>query len=134
MAAKNGLMQNKEQRAEVNTPERTHGAATFTPRCDIFETADELILCADLPGVESGDADVRFENGELTIYGRCQPRQQNVNYLANEYGAGDYYRAFTVGEAVDSDKIAANLKNGVLTVHLPKSAAVKPRKISVQAE
>lgn len=130
----NTLTKQEEKRTDLATPERTYSGATYTPRCDIFETDDELLLCADLPGVEPGDADVRFENGELTIYARCAPRQEGVNYLDCEYGVGDYYRAFSIGEAVDSDMIAAELKNGVLTVHLPKSEAVKPKRIAVKAE
>jgi HSP20 family protein len=128
------LTKKEEQRTELAIPERTSSATTYTPRCDIFETDDELVLCADLPGVEPGDVDVRYENGELAIYGRCAPRQVGVSYLGFEYGIGDFYRAFTIGEAIDSDKIAAELKQGVLTVHLPKSEAVKPKKIKVKAE
>ncbi len=124
----------EEQRTELAAPERTSSATTYTPRCDIFETDDELVLGADLPGVEPRDVDVRFENGELTICGRCAPRQVGANYLDFEYGVGDFYRAFTVGEAIDSDKIAAELEQGVLTVHLPKTEAVKPKKITVKAE
>lgn len=134
MTKTNTLTKREEKRTDLATPERTYGGTTYTPRCDIFETDDELVLCADLPGVEPGDADVRFENGQLEIYARCAPRQQGVNYLGYEYGVGDYYRAFTVGEAVNSDKIAAELKNGVLTVHLPKSEAAKPKRIAVKAK
>ena len=132
--ATNTLVKRQEQGKELATPERTRGAVTYAPRCDIFETEDELILSADLPGVEPGDPDVRFDNGELMIYARCAPRQADTNYLAREYGVGDYYRAFTVGEAIDADKIAAEMKRGVLTVLLPKTDAVKPRRIRVRAD
>jgi HSP20 family protein len=115
----------------VARPEATRGV-TFTPRVDIVETPEELWLCADLPGVRPDAVDVRFENGELLLHGRCPQRQSGVNYLASEYEVGDFYRAFAVSEAIDSDKISAELKNGVLTVRLPKSEAVKPRKISVK--
>lgn len=129
----NALTKREEKRTDLFTPERTYNGTTYTPRCDIYETEDELVLCADLPGVEAGDADVRFENGQLEIHARCTPRQ-NVAYLASEYGTGDFYRAFSVGEAIDSNKIAAELKHGVLTVHLPKNEAVKPRRIKVKAK
>ena len=65
---------------------------------------------------------------------RVTPRHSEVEYLYGEYGIGDFYRAFTIGEAIDSKKISAELKNGVLTIHLPKTEAVKPRRIEVQAE
>jgi HSP20 family protein len=133
--AKNALVKKEEKRTELATPERTRGGTvTYTPRCDIFENDEELILSADLPGVEPGDVDVRYENGALTIYGRCTPRQEGVNYLGYEYGVGDFYRAFTINEAIDADKISAELKHGILTVHLPKSEAVKPKRIAVKAE
>jgi HSP20 family protein len=133
--AKNALTKREEKRTEVALPERTRGSAvTYTPRCDILETAEELTIYADLPGVQPGDVDVRFENGELTIYAKCTPRHEDVSYLACEYDIGDFYRAFAINEAIDADQIAAELKHGVLTVHLPKSEAVKPKKIAVQAE
>ena len=129
--AGNGMMKS-EKKSEVTTPELTRGAVTFTPRVDIIETPEELLLFADLPGVKSEDVDVRFENGELILHGRCQPRYNPAGFLLNEYEVGDYYRVFTLNENVDAEKINAELKQGVLTVHLPKSEAVKPRKISVK--
>jgi HSP20 family protein len=132
--AKNALVKKDEKRTQLTKPERTRGGVTYTPRCDIGETEDELVLYADLPGVKPDGVDVRFENGSLEIHGKCEPRQAGEDYLLSEYGVGDYYRAFTINEAVDADKIAAELKHGVLTVRLPKSEAVKPRKIAVKAE
>lgn len=105
---------------------------TYTPRVDILESENELLLIADLPGVKPGDVDIRFENGELSLHGHCAPRQNGVEYLLSEYGVGDFYRAFTISTDVDADKIAAELKNGVLTVHLPKSEKIKPKRIAVK--
>jgi HSP20 family protein len=133
--AKNALSKREEKRTDVALPEQTRSSAvTYTPRCDILETADELTVYADLPGVQPGDVDVRFENGELAIHAKCPPRHEDVHYLTYEYGIGDFYRAFAINEAIDSDKITAELKHGVLTVHLPKSEAVKPKKIAVKAQ
>jgi HSP20 family protein len=134
MTTTNALAKREEKRNDRAMPERTYNDTTYTPRCDIFETDDELVVCADLPGVEPGDADVRFENGELTIFGTCASRQMGVNYLDYEYGVGDFHRSFSIGEAINSDKIAAELKNGVLTVHLPKNEAAKPKRIAVKAK
>jgi len=104
----------------------------FTPRVDILETQDELLLLADLPGVRPDDMDLRFENGELLLHGRCPARLRDTHSVHAEYAVGDFYRAFTIGEDIDPDKIAAELKNGELTVHLPKSEKVKPRRIAVR--
>ena len=121
-----------EKKADLTTPEFTRGTTTFTPRVDIIETPEELLLFADVPGVRSEDVDVRFENGELILHGRCNPRGPGANFLLNEYEIGDFYRVFALSESIDAEKINAELKQGVLTVHLPKAAAVKPRKITVQ--
>src|SRR5258707_6233531 len=88
--------------AEHATPERTRGGIFFTPRVDIYETDQELVLCADLPGVRPDSVDLRYENGELVLHGRVQPRQQDQTMLLNEYEEGDFYRAFTVHESIDS--------------------------------
>jgi len=129
----NGPAIKKEQRTELDKPEVTHGLC-YTPRVDIMETEEESLLLADLPGVKPADADVRFDNGELIIDGRCAPRQEGANYLLSEYGVGDFYRAFSISEDIDWQKISAELKNGVLTVHLPKAETVKPKKITVKGE
>jgi len=112
----------------------TRPSVVFTPRVDILETEDELVLLADLPGVRPDDMEVRFENGQLSLHGRCQARQRTEAVVATEYGVGDFYRAFAIGADVDADRIAAELKNGELTVHLPKSVKAKPRRIAVQGQ
>src|SRR5579871_5689964 len=109
------------------------GEATLTPRVDIVETEDELLLYVDLPGVLPEDVDVRFENGELMLRGRRTPRTMGRPWLW-EYEAGGFHRVFRVAEDIAGDKISAELKNGVMTVHLPKVEAAKPRRIAVKAQ
>jgi HSP20 family protein len=104
----------------------------FAPRVDVLATEDGLELYADLPGVKPEDADVRYENGELTIHGKVRPRYADgTRFLAVEYGVGDFYRSFAVKD-IDAEKISAELKNGVLTIKLPRAEALKPRKVTVQ--
>jgi len=121
----------QEQPQEAATIERTRESATYTPRFDIWETDEELILYGDLPGVMPEDLDVRFEKPVLTIHGKVSPRHNDIKFLHGEYGIGDFHRTFTIGEAIDTERISAELKNGVVTVHLPKSEKVKPRRIEV---
>jgi len=128
-----GATQKQPTQHDPNGAEATRGLQ-FTPRVDILETGDELTLLADMPGVKPEDADIRFENGELVIHGRCLPRHEGASYLFSEYGVGDFYRAFTISQDVDADKISAEMKHGVLTVHLPKAEKIKPKKISVKGE
>ncbi len=122
-----------EKDTDVATLERTRGGVTFNPRVDIWESEDELVLYADLPGVRPEDLDIRFENRELTIHGKVAPRYQDFEFTYNEYGIGDFYRSFSIGESIDAEKISAELKGGVLTLHLPKTEAVKPRRIEVKS-
>ena len=112
-------------------PEATRGGAHFTPRVDIVETDKELTLTAELPGVRPQDVDLHYEKGELLLRGRVAPRREGKAMLLREYEEGDFYRAFTIHESIDATKIEAECKNGVLTVHLPKVAAVQPRQIAV---
>jgi len=125
---------NKEAQNDLGTPEWTRDNPVFTPRVDILETDHELTLFADMPGVKPDGVDIRFEKGELTVHGRCAPRTGAGNAVWQEYGVGDFFRTFSVSEAIDPDKITAELKQGVLTVHLPKREAVKPKKITIKGE
>lgn len=122
----------QKARAEQTTPEATRGGFYFTPLVDIYETPDELTLLADLPGVRCEDLDLRYENGELLLHGRVQPRQAGQQPWLNEYEVGDFYRAFTIHESIDTGRISAECKHGVLTVHLPKVEQAKPKQISVR--
>jgi len=124
---------NASMQANPARPEATQNEL-YTPRVDILEREDELVLFADLPGVKPDGADVRFENGELILHGRVAPRPFDEGAVAVEYGVGDFYRAFTISEDIDAQRISAELKNGVLTVHLPKVEAARPRKIKVTGE
>jgi len=119
--------------SEVTAPEATRGGIYYTPCVDIYETADEVVLLSDLPGVKSQNLDVRFDKGELSLYGKAPPRQEPAEYLLDEYGVGDFYRSFTIAPEINADKISAEYRDGVLTVHLPKQERVKPKRIAVKA-
>jgi HSP20 family molecular chaperone IbpA len=123
----------KQQNSNEPAVERTRNGMTFSPRIDICEKEDELLLFADMPGVTADGLDIRFENHELTIHGRVAPRHKDVEYLYAEYGTGDFFRTFSIGESVDASRISGELRNGVLTLHLPKTEEVKPRRIEVRA-
>jgi HSP20 family protein len=105
---------------------------TFTPRVDILETDDEMLLMVDLPGVKPEEVDVRFENGELSLHGRRSAKHSGRPWLW-EYETGSFHRAFRVTENIAADKIHADMKNGVMTLHLPKVESVKPRRIAIKA-
>lgn len=132
MVQSNVLM--KKEAGEVAAPEATRGGVYYTPRVDIYETDDEVVLLCDMPGVKPEDLDVRFERGELTIHGKVLPRQAPAEYLQEEYGIGDFHRSFSIAPEIDADKISAEYRDGVLTVHLPKQEKVKPKRIAVKVD
>ncbi len=133
MATKTTEMQKKPQ-AEVSRAERTRSGRAYLPNVDIIERKDELLVLADVPGAAPGDIDIHFENGTLEIYAKVPPRnRESGRIVLQEYGIGDFHRVFEVSEAVDAARIHAECADGVLTLHLPKVEAVKPRKIAVKA-
>lgn len=125
-------MVKKDTGNDMAAVEQTRTAPSYVLRCDFVETENELLLYGDLPGVKPENLDLRFENDRLTIHGKVEPRHQDRELIYGEYGIGDYHREFEVYEEIDADKISAELNNGVLCVHLPKSEAVKPTRIEVK--
>lgn len=118
--------QGAQSREETRSDERY-----VTPPVDIFENSDGLTVKADLPGVAKEDLDVRVENHVLTIRARA-------NHVAagepiyREYGLVNFFREFELSDKVDQLKISADLRNGVLTLNLPKAEEAKPRRIDVK--
>ena len=107
----------------------------FVPPVDIFETGEEYVVMAEMPGCDPKGIDVRFQNGELSVYGRVAPRRlPETGWVAREFGIGDFYRTFNVTESIETDKISAEYENGILTLRLPKVEQAKPRKIEVRAK
>jgi HSP20 family molecular chaperone IbpA len=105
---------------------------TITPSVDIYENDDEIFLYADMPGVTKEAIAINLENGRLTINGHRTMSGEGVAQF-EEFGEVEYERAFSVPQGIDINKVKANMNNGVLSLHLPKSEAVKPRQITVQA-
>lgn len=134
--AKNKDIETQEKQ-EVTTPdgvERMAPKKVYSPKVDIFETDTEIRVLADMPGVGEEDVDVTLEKNILTIRGEVDPDPMEGCVLAYaEYGIGDYERAFTLSDEVDREKISASVKDGVLTIVLPK-AGPDTRKISVSGE
>lgn len=132
--ANQATIEKHERENEVVQAERTRSGRVYRPNVDIIERADELLLMADVPGVRGEDVDIQYENGLLSIRAAVNPRQREgaASCVWCEYGIGDFERSFQVGEGIDPARIQAECANGVLTVHLPKTEAVKPRKITVK--
>jgi len=122
------------EKAPAETPESAHGARVYRPLTDIVETSGGVSLMLDIPGVASGDVDITLEKRVLTIRGKVRATQSEKLELAHaEYGEGDFERAFTLSEDFDPARIEAELRNGVLTVTLPRAEATRPRKIAIKA-
>ena len=109
-------------------------ARPWVPPVDILETENELVLKADLPGVDLKGIDIQLENGTLTLRGERQFEkvESNKGFHRMERSYGSFARYFTVPETVDPENVKAELHNGVLTVTLPKKEIAKPRTIKVQ--
>ena len=106
----------------------------WTPACDIYEDEEEIVVRAELAGVEPKDVDIRFENGVLTVKGdrKLEKEENRENYHRVELSYGTFTRAFSLPATIDSEKIRAESKHGVLLIHLPKKAEAKPKSIQVK--
>lgn len=126
-------MANKTNLVEQRNGEQTRTGNSVLPRVDIYENDQEILLYADVPGVAPGSVDLRYERGELMLHGKRAARPPSGEAILGEYEGGDFYRVFQLHESIDASKIDAELKQGVLTVHLPKHEAVKPRLVTVKS-
>ncbi|MDR3210563.1 MAG: Hsp20/alpha crystallin family protein [Planctomycetota bacterium] len=107
-------------------PERMATRAVYSPAIDIYENAQAITLLADLPGVDRSDVDITLEKSILTLraHGKAKP-PEGVSLIYAEYELGDFERSFLVSDDIDRDAITASVKNGLLTLTLPKRAPDK---------
>jgi len=132
MPAKQTQLQKKET-SDVQSAERTRWGKIFSPAIDIIETADELKLYADMPGVDQTTIDITVDKDVLTIRGNVDAiPMEGYELIHQEYESGDYQRTFRLSDSVDQDKISAGYKKGVLELILPKAEKAKPKKIEVK--
>lgn len=107
----------------------------FTPPIDIYETAEGLVLQADLPGVTSDTLELQVQDNKLTLFGRVEgPSPDPTKLVHQEYGVGHYLRSFILSDEVDHERISAKLTNGVLEVVLPRAPKTEPRRIQIRTE
>lgn len=108
--------------------------AAWSPAVDIYETANELVLKADLPEIHEKDLDIRIENNTLSIRGErtVEKLVSEDDYLRVERAYGSFSRSFALPNTVNTEAIRADYRNGVLTLCLPKREESKPKQIKVR--
>jgi len=127
------MNENAITRKEERPTQSIRGRAVVAPPVDIFENADGFLIVADLPGVAADKISIELDKGELTIHGAWSHAAPEGRTLAAEYRSTDFARSFLVPDSIDADRISATVKDGVLSLLLPRLESFKPRSIQVQA-
>lgn len=126
-------LQVQKKREVEKKEEATIPARVFLSNTDIYETADALNVVLEMPGVEKDNVEIRVEDGILSVQGSLDlSKYKGLQPLYTEYNVGHYARSFQLSSKVDQSKISAEMKDGVLTLKLPKAEEAKPRTIQVR--
>jgi HSP20 family protein len=118
----------------LNGGDETDGFGVWSPAIDVQETEQEYLVKADLPEVNKSDLKVNVEDGILTVEGerKQEKEEKGKKFHRVERLYGRFVRRMTVPSDVDGSKLAAEFKDGVLSVHMPKAVAAKPRSVDVK--
>lgn len=117
---------------EESALEPTRHLHSVIPEVDIYENDDEILLFADMPGISKDNVNVHIDNGKLTLTGIREMKMEGVPTW-EEFSDVEYHRVFSVPQTIDIAKVNAELRDGVLRLHLPKSESAKPRQIQIKA-
>jgi HSP20 family molecular chaperone IbpA len=127
-------LQVQEKREVEKAQEQTRPLRAFLPTADIFETEEALAVVLEMPGVDRNNIDVNVDNGVLTIEGRIEfNKYEGLQPIYSEYNIGPFRRSFRISSQIDQDKIKAEMRDGVITLTLPKAEEAKPRRIEVRS-
>jgi HSP20 family protein len=125
-------LQVQRKREVEKKEESTIPARVFVPATDIFETDQALTVVMEIPGIDKDNVEVAVENDVLTLNGRLDfSKYEGLQPLYTEYNIGNYSRSFELSSKIEQDGIKAELKDGVMTLILPKAEKAKPRRIAV---
>jgi len=122
---------NTENRAGQTNNVSANNRGYFVPKVNIVETKDSFILEAEMPGVTKEGLEVRLEGNELSIVGGRETGVPGAEPVYRESSPRDFRREFVLDPSIDTAKLSATIEQGVLTLTLPKTEKVKPRKIQV---
>jgi HSP20 family protein len=126
-------LQVQKKREHEAKEENTVPARVFLPNADIYETPSDLQVVLEMPGIEKNNVDIRVEDGVLQVEGRLDlSKYSGLQPLYTEYNVGHYARSFQLSSKIDQSKIAAEMKDGVLSLTLPKVEEAKPRTIQIK--
>ncbi len=125
-------LQVQQKREVEKKQESTIPTRSFVPTADIYEAESALTVVLEMPGVDKANVDINVEAGVLSIEGRLDfSKYEGMQPVYTEYNIGHYRRSFSLSNKIDQGKIGAEMKDGVLTITLPKAEEAKPRRISV---
>jgi HSP20 family protein len=126
-------LMNLQSRLGLTASDADDFCGAWAPAVDIFEKGDDLVIRAEIPGVDKDDVDISVRNNSLTLRGERKREQEIDDRKAYrlERSYGSFVRSFTLPRSVDSTRISAKYSDGVLDIHLPKSEEAKPKKIEI---
>jgi HSP20 family molecular chaperone IbpA len=125
-------LQVQQKREVEKAQEATRPMRAFLPNADIFETEEALTVVLEMPGVDRDNINVSVENGLLSIEGRINfSKYEGLDPVYSEYNIGPFRRTFRISSRIDQDKIRAEMRDGVITLVLPKAEEAKTRRIEV---
>ncbi len=125
------LQATSKQEVAPEKGELTLEGPYFSPAVDIYGTDTELVLMADMPGVQNDEVEIDLRDGILSILGKVSTETGQGERLLAEYRTGNYFRTFRLTDDIDTGKITASLSDGVLKLVMPKAAKAVPRKIPI---
>lgn len=126
-------LQVQQKREVEKAQEQTTPMRAFLPTTDIYETEDALTVVLEMPGVDRDNIEVNVENGVLTVEGKINfGKYEGMQPIYSEYNIGPYRRSFRISSRVDQDRIRAEMRDGVISLVLPKAEEAKARRIEVR--
>jgi HSP20 family protein len=122
-----------EDMTTLRGEEKDFAASSWAPAVDIYETENEVVLTAEIPGVDEKGIEIKVEDNTLTLKGerKFEKETKEENYHRIERAYGSFSRSFSLPTYVDLDKIEAEHENGVLKIRMPKKPDLKPRKVKI---